>query len=74
MDSSNSLGLGATRGETDAFLCDLKSNVINNLRDNIHAAWNGWDAADKFEDVEKQDYYMKYIRSLSELLAKVRKY
>lgn len=74
MDSTNTLGLDSTRTETNSFTCGLKNAVIGNLMDSIHAAWNGWEAACKFEDEEMQDFYMKFINTLSDTLKKVRKF
>jgi len=48
-------------------------NIAIHLKDDIHAAWNGWELACKYEDEALQDYYMKYIRLLGETLAKIKK-
>lgn len=71
---SQALGLSSTRAQTDALTCDLRTTVIANLMDAINAAWNGWESACKFDDEDMQDYYMKYINTLSDTLKKVRKF
>jgi len=53
--------------------CDLRNEVVANLRDSINAAWNGWEQASKFEDDGMQTYYMKYIKTLMDCLEKVKK-
>lgn len=75
---SQSLGLLtptlATRASNGVVTDDLKTVTIGNLMDGINAAWNGWEAACKFEDEDMQDYYMKYINLLSDVVRKVRKF
>ena len=68
------LGLSGTRSESAPVTDDLRTTIIANLMDGLHAAWNGWEAACKFEDEDQQDYYMKYIHTLSDTLKKVRKF
>lgn len=62
------------RNDSNIISDTLFSNCCATLIDDINAAWNGWDSACKFEDVVKQDYYMKYIVILQDSLAKIRKH
>lgn len=60
--------------EYDAAQCLLKGNLLSTLSDHLHCAWNGWEMAVKFEDEERQDYYMKFVVSLHDQIKKVRKF
>jgi len=61
-----------TRSVNHIVTDDLRNTTIANLMDSINAAWNGWEAACKFEDEGMQDYYMKYVNVLSDSLKKIR--
>lgn len=52
---------------------DLRSTMVANLMDGLHAAWNGWEQACKFEDEGMQTYYMKYVITLQGCLEKIKK-
>jgi len=52
---------------------DLRATLLGNLMDGIHAAWNGWEQACKFEDEGMQSYYMKYVITLQHTMDKIKK-
>lgn len=62
------------RSDSNVITCDLYVNCCSTLIDDINAAWNGWEQACKFQDEDKQAYYMKYIVILQETLNKIRKH
>ena len=53
--------------------CDLRATMLATLMDGIHAAWNGWEQACKFEDEGLQLYYMNYVITLEGCLRKIKK-
>jgi len=59
----------------EEFVCDdsVVKNLLESCNDSIRAAWNGWEAACKFEDEDKQEYYMRIIVNVSDLVKKLRK-
>lgn len=63
----------STRESESTFTGDYGKDLHNALHDHLSAAWNGWEAACKFESDEQQVYYMTYIRLLSEFLLKIQK-
>lgn len=52
---------------------DIKNNLLGSLSDTLHAAWNGWEQACKFDCEEGQDYYMKIVRLCDDTMKKVKK-
>jgi len=56
------------------FQDSVRTDLLGNLHDTIHAAWNGWEAACKFEDEAQQDFYMKIISCCGDLMKKVKKF
>lgn len=67
--ATKSLPNGHATPFEETFALDVHSTIS----DCLSAAWNGWETAVKFHDDEKQDYYMKYIKALSEFMIKFRK-
>jgi len=52
---------------------NFNSTLVSQLKEQIHAAWNGWESACRFEDEDLQGVYMKYIRLLGDTLEKIKK-
>lgn len=72
--STNTLHAG--RGESPIFKDEVLANFTINSSDALSAAWNAWEAACKFQDEEKMNYYMNLIRIFSEInlkLVKIKK-
>ena len=58
---------------SELFSDDVAYNLIISVEDSARAAWNGWEVACKFEDGDKQEYYMKIIIECGNFMRKIRK-
>lgn len=51
----------------------IATELLGQLSDALHAAWNGWEAACKFQDEERQNYFMSVIRLCDDTSKKIKK-
>jgi len=65
---------GPVRRPDPVFNDTISTELLGNLSDALHAAWNGWETACKFQDEERQDYYMKIIRLCDDTMKKIKKF
>lgn len=56
------------------FSDNIRIELLGNLSDTLHAAWNGWDLACKYEDENLQEYYMKFIRLCDDTSRKIKRF
>lgn len=62
------------RRPNPVFNDNVAVELLSNLSDALHAAWNGWETACKYEDEDRQDYYMKVIRLCDDTMKKIKKF
>lgn len=63
-----------SRRPTAVFNDNVVIELLGGLSDALHAAWNGWETACKYEDEERQEYYMKIIRLCDDTQKKIKKF
>lgn len=62
------------RRPNPVFNDNVAVELLGNLSDALHAAWNGWETACKYQDEERQEYYMKVIRLCDDTMKKIKKF
>lgn len=66
--------IATVRRPNPVFNDNVAVELLSNLSDALHASWNGWETACKYEDEDRQDYYMKVIRLCDDTMKKIKKF
>jgi len=65
---------GPVRRDNPVFNDNVAVEMLGSLSDALHAAWNGWETACKYQDEDRQDYYMKIVRLCDDTMKKIKKF
>jgi len=74
LDINQANVVNTVRRPNPVFNDNVAVELLGNLSDALHAAWNGWETACKYEDEERQEYYMKVIRLCDDTMKKIKKF
>jgi len=74
LDINQANVVDTVRRPNPVFNDNVAVELLGNLSDALHAAWNGWETACKYEDEERQEYYMKVIRLCDDTMKKIKKF